>query len=459
MVNLKKPSLSAWKLSLMATSVVFAFTAIAQEPGPRSSGLSFLAEPNEIPAQLVNRAEQRAREYLASKGWSEGLNPDGRYVAVGIGTIAANPNQAAYQNQRQNAFEKAMLDAKSKIAQSFSSVIQTSVQQELAAGDREGFDDGNATEEPQMAESGVLDKVRMIFDDELNQELERRGIAPDSAEAEEVARRIPEESSTFRSAVQAISQAEVGALLVSKIYEQDKNIAVVAYYSPTTKELAKAMVGTEPAPTVPPRRGMTLSQWVNQLTVPQLYPTFGVQLHADERGNIAILSFGQSVVESASGISRRIARERANLSSVGAIRQFVGEAVAYERAQEELERVSRFNEEELESINETVSESSISSIAESREISGIQTLRTWTTQDQRSGTFIVGVVNRWDINASDRAITERDEFAEIGGSSPGSSQSSARADSGTQAPGSGRTTTGIGEGESEPVESIPSMDF
>ena len=452
-----KPSRQTLCLALLGT--LFASGAPAQQPGSSSGGPSFLADQDELPAQMVNRAEESAREYIAAKGWNEGMNPNGRYVAIGIGTIAVDPDQSIYQVQRQNAFEKAMLDAKRKIVQFFSTEIETAVQQDLAGGNPDAFAEATREETPEPVEPDVLDKMRMIFDSELDRELERRGIQPDSPQAEQVAARIPEESSRFRNMVSTVAESQVGALLVSKIFEQDKNIAVVAYYSPTTKELARAMSGAEPAPKVPAREGATLGAWVNGLGISQLYPTFGVQLHADENGNIAILSFGQAIAETATGLSRKRATEQANLARLGAIRRFIGEAVAYNSASETLEKISRFNEEELESINETVSESSISAFAESRNVPGIQTVRTWQTQDQRSGTYLIGVVNRWDIASANQADAERADFSEADGGSTGSFQPSSGASESQGTSGPNRTNTGIGEGETEATESIPSMDF
>ena len=66
-------------------------------------------------------------EFIASKGWVEGLNtrPDGSkfFIAKGSGVIQAPRDSQSYIDSRVNAFNKAMLDAKKAMVEYLSFIF------------------------------------------------------------------------------------------------------------------------------------------------------------------------------------------------------------------------------------------------------------------------------------------------------------------------------------------------
>lgn len=86
--------------------------------------LSFLSELDSL-AEPVADARNSADEYIAKKGWQQGLNAGGRYVAIVSSTIAVSPSDKNFQLYRINAYNKAMLDAKAEVAKYFSQEIST----------------------------------------------------------------------------------------------------------------------------------------------------------------------------------------------------------------------------------------------------------------------------------------------------------------------------------------------
>ena len=76
-------------------------------------------------------------EYIASKGWNEGLNEkNGKkfFVAKGTGVIQAPRESASYIGSRVNAYNKAMLEAKKAMVEYLGVDIATETTKEYAEG-------------------------------------------------------------------------------------------------------------------------------------------------------------------------------------------------------------------------------------------------------------------------------------------------------------------------------------
>ena len=111
--------------SLFAQAAGNQAQAAAQESAPAADSagsLSFLSELD-AQAEAVSDAKSAANDYLIKKGWVEGLNKDGRYVAIGSSSIEVSPANKDFQIYRVNAYKKAMLNAKSAITRFFKQEI------------------------------------------------------------------------------------------------------------------------------------------------------------------------------------------------------------------------------------------------------------------------------------------------------------------------------------------------
>ena len=216
--------------------------------------------------------------------------------------------------------------------------------------------------------------------------------------------------SSFSDSILALSKTQVGALITSKIFEQDGEIVVVAYYSDKTKLLAGAINGTGATPKVKPRKGDPAGVWVKKLKVSQLYPSIGVQMTSDEDGNIVILSYGQSKARSKSSTSKDMAYEKASLEADGFIRNFAGETVAYAGEKKMQEETKEFSDETTSSFIEETMSKRIETEAKALPISGISTIHRWSLTDPRSNSIICGVVRMWSLKTSDSANSSREEM-------------------------------------------------
>ena len=433
-----------------------------------------------MPAAFASKAQESANAYVTQKKWSLGHNPDGRYVVIGIAGISVSPEHPGFQQARQTAFDKAMLNAKEEIAKYYALEVAQEIVNSYGelgnsgAGDTyDSYADSSSDDSKESKSGGIISKVKLLINAELDERLDAKGIDPKSGLAkEEVAKMLEADKQApnvdsydvFRKTIERAAQAEVGALAVSKIFEDSGNIVVVATYSDATKQLASAFNGIGDAPKVRKRKG-NLQEWANRLSVADLYSATGVQLTSDEEGNLVLLSYAQATAKRDTALAVKNARSAASANADGFIRSFVGESVAYKSALETIE-----TQEEFEGLGDTVGQ-----LAQSREqrnevaaksgaltIPGIVTLRSWSTQDKRSGTSIVGVVKMCSLASAQEANRQREDMEAIGGSAGGSGMSNQTDSSayGSQSPTSNTCGTSKDEqSTSYSHESMESEDF
>ena len=446
--------------ALMASLALSAFaqdagTAVS-ESGAASSELGSLNFLEEVDSQaeMVPNARSSAEDFVVSKGWEIGFNADGRYVAVGSSSIAGSPSDKNFQTSRRIAFQKAMLEAKTEIVKQFS--LEISSKLEYALTEPSEFEREEAKKAAAAIEPSILDKLRTLAHRKLDKELEKEGVTKEALPEEEVKGLLNTED--FKKVTEQVARAQVGALVVSKIFEQDGEIAVVAYYSDKTKLLAGAINGTGACPKGKPRKNGSIAEWVRGLKVgTQLYPAMGVQLTTDEDGNIAILSYGQATAKSTSKTSAKAAFAKATANADADIRSFAGEAVAFAQIDKEMQSNKEFDNGTFESETDTSLNQRISAVADKLKITGITTLRTWNFVDKRSGTGVYGVVRMWSMKTSARANDARESMADAaknrGGNVAARKAAPANRDAEASAPKNDAET------RKYKVESIESEDF
>lgn len=447
--------------SLFAQAAGNQAQAAAQESAPAADSagsLSFLSELD-AQAEAVSDAKSAANDYLIKKGWVEGLNKDGRYVAIGNSAIEVSPADKDFQIYRVNAYKKAMIEAKSAITRFFAQEI--SARSKYAALEPQSAKAITAEAEAKASiPPTILDKAKTLVNKKLDDALKKSGVNITDKKAKPIIEDVLNES-VFSDSVEALAKTQVGALITSKIFEQDKKITVVCYYSENTKLLAGAINGTGYAPKVTPRKGDPVGIWIKKLKISQLYPSIGVQMTSDEDGNIVIISYGQAKARSKSATSIDMAYEKATLEADGFIRNFAGETVAYAGTKNGLETGKETEAMTAKSVEETMSKM-IETEAGALSIPGISTIRSWEITDPRSGSIICGVVRMWSIKTSDTANTSRESMRDAtlnrggntavrrGGDNSAAQRSANNADS-----GKGRSV----EAQKYKIQSIESEDF
>jgi hypothetical protein len=369
--------------------------------GQIESVADFLDNSPEALGAVVNQAKKSAEQYLAQKGWHLGQNTDGRFVTIGAGPITGEPTDKDFQTKRGIGFERAMLNAKEEIATYYSQAMQkkvlssyeeiSQVARELTA--RVAAQNNNNASLPA--------KLEMLLHAKINRQLEQEGVPVNSPSA---AKRAGEllNSDQFSRLITRSSKAVVSGLICSKMFEENGQIAVVAYYSPATRALGAALAGRGAAPSAAPAKE-TLKVWVKSLTPLDLYPSIGVQLASDENGNIVILSYAQRALQTNSKLALRNAQTGAKTEADGYIAQFAGEQVAFDNVGNTLEMTEEFDDGVVDSMAGEVSKTNITAVTERLKISGIETWHDWQTLDKRSGKYIVGTVRAWSLTSSNTA--------------------------------------------------------
>lgn len=403
--------------TLIASGAVFAFSQDAGSPDYDSEeaaesvsrnvateeeeeeGLPpFLAEADALAASVKN-AGTSAEKFIAKKGWNPGLNDDGRYVAIGRAKIASGPTNSKHQADRQIAFKEALLDAKSQIVQYYMQTISSTMKKSLSSGTRP-----SAAKSP-VANPTVLNRLEALAKKKIEEEL---GNEP---AGEEVVEEVVG-SKSFQSLIQSVAKQQVGALVTSKIFEQEGELAVVVYYSDKMKALAAALNGSNgnDLPKGPPRKGGTVNSWVHSLKISQLYPSMGIQPTTDNKGNLVILSYAQSSTSRNDPIALEAAYDDLKLEADGAIRQFAGEVVAVSVRNQKLQNQKTLSDGTFQSVTDTQLDKEVEAIAGGLNISGIVPLRKWNFKDPRSGTTVFGIVCMWSAKSADLANRERESM-------------------------------------------------
>jgi hypothetical protein len=402
------PNYNHWKIILLGLAV--ATSGRAQEAGAppeaaaaESEGAaSFLDSSPEALGGATDQALKSAQDYVTKKGWIQGTNPDGRYVAVGSAPITVPPAHKDFPERRINAYTNAMLDAKAGMAKFLATDIKTEVAhyygtESAIRREREARESAQNNKN-----AGLLAKVRLLVMAKLDKALEQEGVALDSGNAAGKAGALLNHDS-FSQLIENSAEAAANGIICGKIFEQDGRMAVVAYYTDNSRALAAALAGDAVALKTTPRKGAPLAQWIAALTPAELYPSFGVQITNDEAGGVVLLSYGQAVAQSESPNAIRNAREAAAVLANGYIRQFAGTMVTYDSVLEKLEQTREFDTGVVNGMAESFQETAIKEVGDRLKISGLQKTRDWETKDKRSGRIICGVVVRWSFASAQAA--------------------------------------------------------
>ena len=419
-----------------------------------SFGINFPDE--ETPGAMAPDAMQKALDYVNSKKWQTGRNNDGSYIAIGQAGIDGREGTENWEKQRVNAYSKAMLDAKAKMAEFFAAKIQQSMESSYTEGNfGKNEEEDNVTKQ----EKGLFEKVNLLLNAKLDTQLEKEGISLEDPNKQEEIQEIKLNilaTESFKSEIAKVAESEICGLMVSKVFLDNGDLVVVCRQSDKVMQLAAAMAQNAPAPKVKPRTGTTISEWINGFKIKDLYPLVGVQLRSDENGDIAIISFGQSCTTSASKTMLRASRNKADLSADGFIRQFAGEAVTVAKSVAATESKDVLSGDDIQIQIEESSSEKIASVSKSLELPGISTVRQWNFTDSESGLTYVGVVKRWTITSAQGAVETRQKNASAATSESKNWKASSSSKAYTS--NSGQTIK-AGDNSSQSYESIESEDF
>ena len=383
--------------------------AFAQEASPEAAVGDEAAVEQKSVQEMVDA-------YLAAKGYTEGENAKGGkpfYVVIGYGVIQAPLDSRSYIDSRVNAYNKAMLDAKAKMAEYLEIAIKTETEHDYA----EGSFGGNAEAEGDSL--SMTAKIKSLIHAKLDKALREEGLDPDRADREARARAAKKQlnSDFYRKVISTAAQAEITGMQVMCAFEgvqpgKKGEIGVVAIWSAKLQAMAQSI-----------SRGGQLPSGIGKKPVKEQIPTdkmallstFGVQQKIDEKGDLVLVAFGQSGAVSDSQQSANAARNKAKMQAMAAIREFAGETVAVTTDAMNAESVEEF-ENAAESYEDASAYSQkIRAVADSLKISGIATVKNWEYRHPLAGRTVYGAVCSWCPKQAQNAAALRQSMQNGGG--------------------------------------------
>ena len=328
--------------------ILFLITSLkAEEPGIDVS------EGDE--AQFADSPGDKAREWLEERCTAgkrclvEGYNTpekDGQstvFVAIGIGYSSMSNTSQQIHNARQNAFSKAMLNAKAEFVRALGTEITVSMQNVVTENTMPNIDPTIMVEEAikkttgAVADMSQFAKIKELINLKLNAQLKENGY-DEAASVEEKKKAIIKvlESDVFESSMQQSAQQYLSGFQTWKTFEKgnagDKNeISVVAIWSDKLQELASHIKNYNPQ-TFPIKEGKTrtLKEQLPLNNAKVLRATFGARMYYNEKGEMSIVAFGhQAPIKEGKDRLFNNACKKARNQANAQLTLFVNESVYY----------------------------------------------------------------------------------------------------------------------------------
>ena len=328
--------------------ILFLITSLkAEEPGIDVS------EGDE--AQFAASPGDKAREWLEERCTAgkrclvEGYNTpekDGQstvFVAIGIGYSSMSNTSQQIHNARQNAFSKAMLNAKAEFVRALGTEITVSMQNVVSENTMPDIDPTIMVEEAikkttgAVADMSEFAKIKELINLKLNAQLKENGY-DEAASVEEKKKAIIKvlESDVFESSMQQSAQSYLSGFQTWKTFEKgnagDKNeISVVAIWSDKLQELASHIKNYNPQ-TFPIKEGKTrtLKEQLPLNNAKVLRATFGARMYYNEKGEMSIVAFGhQAPIKEGKDRLFNNACKKARNQANAQLTLFVNESVYY----------------------------------------------------------------------------------------------------------------------------------
>ncbi len=404
--------------------------SLAQEPGQHekaaiaqeihewqvlatSPGVEVLSEYRKSPGQILSSGANPldvAQDWLAKQEFEEGRNDyKGKllYISLGSATINATPDDPNFIDSRYLAFQRAELEAKAKIALFLGVDLTTSrgsSEREISPEDRAQLEEIVNTSPTIQKNSKLMEvsdtiytlfqKGKILVGAKLDHEIKKTGVdvTEEQREAErrlsaiQVKRdrkgRLRRISEASLKAAASVFQDIQGTQIYQSFegsYKNDYQIVVISLWSRNLQRLVQSMQeGIAP-------RGLSPKQAKEEIRrqLPQkpneLACLTGVRAYINEHGEHVLLSFGQSgvkVLAGRKGKAFELAGKKARLRALAAMRQFMGEKIAFTPSEELMEVLALYANDEQDYKLISQFEEKIKAVSQKQRITGIQGLLT-----------------------------------------------------------------------------------
>ncbi|MBA4723525.1 MAG: hypothetical protein U9Q93_15645 [Pseudomonadota bacterium] len=377
-------------------------------------------------------------EYRDQLGWSDNLvrRADGSslYVFNGIAMIAAPVGSPAFMTSRQNAFDKAMLQAKKAMAEYmaveiggeleaiYSEPSQARQEMEAARRREEGLQleasgrmandaaDEIAADSNSLTLTSAAEETRVLLQRRIDARLRELGYDPDQPVDQQVLKKITSDAG-FRKQTRTLAEQRVVGLQPLRVFEQveaggPRELGVVAVWSPKLNATAHAIYSGD---------GVRLPKAENagksfQAQIPEdeavLMSTFGARQVIGPEGQYAVMSFAQAAPRAKSTRSLQAAYNKAKQAASFGIRQFAGEIALAETRLDTRESTTTYDDGTAVTEYDESYQERIHAQAKTLSISGLRVLKNWQARHPATGQLVVGTVMLWtpDSGANARAL-------------------------------------------------------
>lgn len=380
--------------------------------------------------------------YLKDKGLGLGSsgNPGHAFIDWGVATVSHDPTHPSWAKSRQLAYEAAYINAQASYIQRMRSQLTVDTVREIAADDSDrSLLRGMDSEDEQTRASAIREKLLALTEAELDRLLIDLGVDPEQFDAKPKAQKVDLYTgelikTTTTRAVRSL--AGVRPLMTFEGVDDRgvHKIGVLIVQSPKLRSVAAMMQVDHAKPVTTAAGGPSILEQLPE-DRSKLIADFGVRVLPDENGQLTVVSFGQWAARGGQGSDRAQERRRDNAFNAArdqaqaAMAEFANSTLSYTREQTVGEVVQEYlvknpdgfvEEREIVEVIDKVRQSM--KRRASLEITGIETVTTWSAPHPKHEHEIVGVVMMWNpstaesVRQVERAIA--DPEAPVDGDEP-----------------------------------------
>jgi hypothetical protein len=352
---------------LLSTSS-YAFNHISEDDLENNSIANEVQEAYQEANEELKSDDDDWGEAIASCGVAEENRVEGDVIfSSGVGIVRVQRDSKDYLNARIIAFQKAFISAKRQMVESIKIKIATETSFTYSEGQK------LTKEIPQENnEKGMLDKLQLLANSYLDEQLEEKGINPDADIPDEVIKEILI-SEEFQQKIEAVAQMAVnGVTAIKYVNEKCKNnnkevIIAEAVWSPKLRQLAQAIASGNSSLTP---KGIKKKTIKSQLKSFELKNYMGVIMLTDENGDGNLISVGQAV--SVGSGNAAMAVEKAQIIAQAQIRQFMGEYLTTGKLLDQAESYKEFEDMSQEYTYDENTVISVNSVSEALNLQGVR---------------------------------------------------------------------------------------
>lgn len=389
------------KLIALVSGLMFFVVGAQNVHSQTVSEAQQLAEDSSLQASSAEATDPTLRweEYLGQYGLVEGFNKKGNkvfFISSGESAVGKPLDDRSFISSRTAAFGRAMLTAKSALAESVGAEISSKRGLQM-------FEEGGQVS-PGLGKVkshlSIMDKARTLIDAELDDQIKKydpswdgTGVPEDqkrdalAIQTEKYTENLAQHAQLFLQGATPIFNAEgpVG---------EDYLVVVGLVWSPTMTRVAESMYNpSAKTPKGKPSRPIKdqIDDLIENEKLNGIASTMGVRVWRDENGDRVVVSFA---AESGVG-STAIAKKKSGLRARSQIAQFISENVTSDGVLSGDETLVYFDDGGLEAFDQTSFQQEIKATSRRVCMQGVAPIAYWRGRHPNSSGKMVVSVLAW----------------------------------------------------------------